>query len=491
MTINFLSTSFICFCISLFNTVTGIAQNTYQVENIKTVDIIVKAYVSQFEFSGNVLIGQGDSIIYKSTNGFANYEHEIHNTLETKFRLASLSKQFTAAALLILEQQGKVNFDEPISLYLSDLDSDIADKITIHQILSHSSGLARDIESLSDKDLGHSFIPLNKIIQLINESELQFNPGEKWSYSNLGYALAAAIIETTTGRSYGNALDKLLFEPLNMHNTKHETSSAIITNRASGYVSLPDGIVNASYEDKSYVIGAGSIYSTVNDLFIWSRELTNGSLISKENRNKLFSKQAGRYSYGWFIDTYVWPPVNDNNQAVNPHHEGGSPGFESKLSILTEHDLVVVILSNRIPSHLNRLANQITNVCVGFDEMPPEPDGTQEFFYTLFNQGVDSTVSMINSWKTSEKRHLVPSRNDVFLIGRGYIDTQDYEKATLIMDFLIKIRPKWSYPYLFKAIMLENQNKNEEAINLYKMILEINPEQSNAINRLKRLNEKE
>ncbi len=475
--------------IFLISTVICVGQDNYEVRNTPMLDEIVEAYVSQYEFSGNILIGQGDKIVYSKTTGLANIEHQVPNTITTKFRLASLSKQFTAAALLLLEQQGKVSFTIPISNYLPELKPAIADKINIHQLLSHSSGLARDIESFSDQELGKTFITLNQIIELINTSELQFTPGEKWAYSNTGYALAAAIIEKTTDMPYGEAMDHLLFNPLKMINTGHEKNSAVIANMASGYASLPDGLVKAAYEDKSYVIGAGSIYSSANDLFLWSRALVKSTLISKANVERLFTKQAGRYGYGWFIDTYVWPPVNDEHQAVNPHHEGGSPGFESKLSVLTKHDITVIILSNQLPSHLNGLANQLTNTVLGFEEVPPEPDGSGELFNTLFSKGIQPAVALVSEWKKEKKLYLIPSRGDVLLVGRGYMDAQDYQKAILIMDFLTAVYPTWSYPVLFKAIMMENQNKMEEAVQLYKQVLEIDPRQSNAIQRLKRLTE--
>lgn len=448
---------------------------------------IVNAYDSIFDFSGAILIGHGDSIFYQSAHGFADIENKIPNKLDTKFRLASLSKQFTAAALLILEQNGKVDFNKPISNYLGELKLEIADNINIHQILSHSSGLGRDIESLTKEELGKSYISIDDIIKLINSSELLFEPGDKWSYSNLGYTIAAKIIETVTGLSYGEALDSLIFKPLNMNNTAHEVSGSKILDMANGYFELPDGAIAAAYEDKSYVVGAGSIYSTIKDLFIWSRALLIGDLINKENKDKLFTRQAGRYSYGWFIDTYVWPPVNKDTQAVNPHHEGGSPGFESKMSLLMEHDAVVIVLCNKLPSHLSGIANRITNSYLGFKESAPKPDGSQEFFKTLFEQKVDSAISLVQKWNNKNNKHLIPANADIYLIGRGYMEAKEYEKAILIMDFLIETKPKWSYPYLFKAIMLENQNKVQEAIELYNKILEIEPGQSNASTRLKKL----
>lgn len=455
--------------------------------SIDMVQSIVHAYDSIFNFSGVVLIGKGDSIIYQSAHGNANYEAKITNELHTQFRLASLSKQFTAAALLLLEQNGKVKLDEPVSTYLPQLKPEIAENITIHHLLSHSSGLARDIETLSTKELGKTYISVDSIISLINTSDLLYHPGEKWSYSNLGYNLAAKVIESVTGKSYGIAMDSLLFKPLGMTNTAHESSKNYTPKLAYGYVESPDSIMRAAYEDKSYVVGAGSIYASAYDLFIWSRAILNKKILNQKSLDKLFSRQSGRYGYGWFVDNYVWPPVNDVNHAKNMHHDGGSPGFESKLSILTKHDIVVIVLSNKLPSNLSGIANRITNTCVGFEESLPKRDGSDEFFQILFTQGVDSASALVNYWKTLNKEFLIPDNNNVFLIGRGYMDAKQYEKALLIMDYLNIESPKWSYPYLFKAFIYEELNDKEKAIEYYEKTIAKDSNQSNAILNLARL----
>jgi len=489
MKTNYLNLFLLIWVFSLFGCESPNNPEDFKVKNIEKVREIINSYDKNLGFSGNILIGQGDSIVYSSEHGYSNYKDKKANAKETKFRLASLSKQFTAAALLVLEQQGKVDFKKPISIYLNDLKPEIADRITIHQILSHSSGLGRDIESLSDTSLGQSFISLDQIIKLINTSELYFEPGKKWSYSNLGFAIASKIIEKVTRMSYGEAMKTLLFDPLGMKNTGHESSKVEVENIAKGYVALPEEIIDAKYEDKSYVIGAGSIYSTTGDLFKWSRELMNGGkVINKKSRKKIFSKQAGRYSYGWFIASYVWPPVSKKTEAVNIHHDGGSPGFASKVSILTKHDMVVIVLSNKLPSHINTIVNTITNTIVGFDdEGKAKENHNKEYFNVLFEQGIDALISTEIKWKSSKKKYYIPTSSDIFLIGRGYIDSKNYEKAIKVMDYLIHTSPKWTYPYLFKGIVREKEGKTDEAILLYRKVLELDPKQSNAINRLKML----
>lgn len=461
----------------------------FKAKNLKRVQEIANSYHQNMGFSGNILIGQGDSIVFKSEFGYSEEKHKIKNTGTTKFRLASLSKQFTAAALLVLEQQEKVDFDSPVSQYVTDLKSEIADRITIHQILSHSSGLGRDIETLADGELSQSYIEMDEVIALINSSDLLFEPGEKWSYSNLGYAVAAKIIEEVSGMDYGTAMSQLLFKPLGMHNTGHEDSKIKIDNMAKGYVALPNSSIEAKYEDKSYVIGGGSIYSTTSDLFIWTKELMNGKKVFNEkSREKIFSKQAGRYSYGWFVGSYVWPPVGEETEALNLNHDGGCPGFSSKISLLTEHDMVIIVLSNKLPSHIGNITNALSNTVLGFeDELNARENHNKEFFDILFDKGIDALVATEEEWNSSKPHYYIPNSSDIFLIGRGYFESNNYDKAYKVMDYLIHTSPEWTYPYLFKGIGKETEGNLKDAIELYKKVLELDPNQSNALVRLKKL----
>ncbi len=459
----------------------------FKISNVQKAEEITNSYVDSLRFSGSILVAKSDTVLFSIDSGFQDYKNAIPNHSDTKFRLASLSKQFTAAALLILEQNGVVDFDTPINNYLNSVESELFKKITIHHLLSHSSGLGRDIESISFDELSQSFVALDSLINLIAVSELIFEPGESWAYSNLGYTVAAAVIEEVSEKDYGTVLNEIIFSPLGMINSGHEDSRFDITDSANGHVSFPNGVRGARYEDKSYVIGGGSIYSTSSDLHIWGQEIINGSLFSEKSKERLFEYQAGRYSYGWFVGEYVWYPVTDSNTGANIHHSGGSPGFESKMSILKEHELLIIILSNKLPAYANEISNKITNTLLGFsDEQLAKPDNYEQFFDVLFDNGVQEAIKFVEQTKDLN-RFRTPTANDIYLIGRGYIDAKEYDRAMLTMDYLIETTPEWTFPYLFKATIFEETQRPEEAIIFYEKVLEINPNQSNAINSLIKL----
>ncbi|MEO9484541.1 MAG: serine hydrolase [Ekhidna sp.] len=466
----------------------SLSKEEAQINNIEKLKAVAESYGDRLAFSGNILIGQGDEIVYHGSFGYANLEGSIPNNGNTIFRTASISKQLTACALLALEQQKRIDLDEPIATYLPGIDTKWSNRITIHHLLSHSSGLGRDIESLSSKQLGGNYISVDELVSIIGDSDLLFEPGAKWSYSNLGYTLAAKIIENVTNQSFGIAMKELVFDPIGMQNTSHEISTHSYENKAQGLISLPEQTIDAKYEDKSYVVGAGSIQSTTKDLFLWARQVLSGSYLNEKSRSELFEIQQGKYSYGWFIANYVWPVDDGIQEGLNLHHDGGSPGFSSKISLLKEHDIVVIILSNKLPSPIGELANKLTNMSVGFDDEPlAKMDGSEAFFRILFDKGVEGADSLAAEWKEIKADIRTPSKSDILLIGRGYLDNKEYEKASKVMDYLIQTYPKWTYPPLFKGIAMEEQGRTEEAISLYEQVLKINPKQSNALNRLKML----
>lgn len=488
MRVSHLSSFRLCLLVAMLSIgVSACAQPGVTPERLAQIEALAEGYAAQYGFSGVVLASWQGDVVWQGAYGFANEEYRIANTAHTRFRLASLSKQFTAAALLKLAEQGHLDVHAPISIYLPDLNEDIGQRITAHHLLSHTSGLVRDIEELTNASLGHEYIALDRLVALINTSSLRFEPGARWAYSNPGYILAAAMLEAITGQAYGDALHTLLFEPLGLDQTAHETATAIIPHRATGYVALPDGLIRADYEDKSYVIGAGSVYSTAEDLARWVHALREGNVLASDLTATLFTPYTERYGYGWFIDTYVWPPRSPLQKGRSIHHGGDSPGFTANVSIYDDHDLVVIMLSNRIPSYGNQLYNQIGNLLLGFDEGLPTPPDADLFYQTLFTEGVEAAVALAQQWRDADEAYRIPRYFDVFLVGRGYLDAQQYTEAIRVMDLLMVWRPKWSYPYLFKGFALYESGEVDQAKELFEQTLRVNPNQSNAQSWLRKL----
>jgi CubicO group peptidase (beta-lactamase class C family) len=247
------------------------------------------------DFSGAVLVSKDNETLFAKGYGFANAEHEVPNTTRTKFRLGSITKQFTAMAILILQEQGKLKLDDPVGKYIDDSPK-AWEGVTVHHLLTHTSG----VPSYTD-DLLYGLkmmMPetVTSMIKRFRDKPLDFKPGEKFHYSNSGYFLLGAIIEKVSGEKYEAFLKKAIFDPLGMHDTGYDHAATVLPGRASGYSRKGDGLRNAEYLDMSQPYSAGSLYSTALDLARWDRALRDGKLISKASYAKMYTPVKSDYA---------------------------------------------------------------------------------------------------------------------------------------------------------------------------------------------------
>ena len=299
-------------------------------------DQVVQSYVPA-RFMGTVLVARGDAVVLSKAYGVANLEWNIPNTPATKFRLGSLTKQFTAASILLLEERGKLKVDEPVKTYLPDAPA-AWDKITIFNLLTHSSGIP-NFTSFPDYPATQAFAtPVEKIVARFRDKPLDFAPGEKMSYSNSGYVLLGYLIEKITGGSYATFVQDNIFTPLGMKDSGYDSNSAVILRRASGYAPSPTGPVNAGFIHMSIPHAAGALYSTTEDLLKWQQALYAGRVVSAASLQKMTTPFKGDYAFGLVVRT-----VNGRKIIA---HGGGIEGFNTSLSYSPDEKLTIVVLSN-------------------------------------------------------------------------------------------------------------------------------------------------
>ena len=247
---------------------------------------VVQSYVQNKTFMGTVLVARGSEVILSKGYGSANLEWDIPNAPSTKFRLGSITKQFTAASILLLEERGKLKIEDPIKKYLADAPA-AWDRITIHNLLTHTSGIP-NFTSLPDYRTLQPFdSPVAKTIAAFRDKPLDFQPGEKMSYSNSGYLVLGHLIETVTGGSYEKFVTENIFAPLGMKDSGYDSNRTIIAHRAAGYMPSADGPVNAGFIHMSIPHAAGSLYSTTEDLLRWEQGLFGGKVIAPASLAKM------------------------------------------------------------------------------------------------------------------------------------------------------------------------------------------------------------
>ncbi len=320
------------------------------------VDEYLKTFVKNDRFNGAILIAKNDKILLSKGYGYANRELGIQNIPEMKFRLGSVTKQFTAMLLMQLHERGELSIHDPIAKYLPDYPD--GDQITIHHLMSHTAGIP-NFTSFPDYIKTMMIqATLEELIDRFRDKPLEFEPGNQFSYSNSGYILLGYIIEKVTGQPYGDYVSEHIFDVADMHNSGYDNHSEIIINRASGYERKGDKILNASYIDMSIPHAAGALYSTVVDLYNWDRILYTDRLLDEKLMEKMFTPVHDNYAYGWTVSSMF------DKKVIS--HGGGINGFHTNIARFVDDDVCIIVLSNIIPAPVNEITRDLAAIV--FDE---------------------------------------------------------------------------------------------------------------------------
>jgi CubicO group peptidase (beta-lactamase class C family) len=299
-------------------------------------DEVVQSFVPD-RFMGSVLVARDAEVIFDKSYGSANLEWNIPNTPETKFRIGSLTKQFTAAAILLLEEQGKLKTTDLLSAHFPNT-PDAWKDITIHHLLSHEAGLPElSLLPWFDENITRPFTAA-AIIDVFKNLPLDFAPGSEFRYSNSGYIVLGRLVELLGGGSYAAFMRVNIFTPLGMTNSGYDANAQVLANRASGYQSGPTGPRNAPYLDMSIPHGGGGLYSTTGDLLRWTQGLFGGKLLSAESLAKMTTPNLGDYAYG--------VAVTNEEGLKKVSHAGSVQGFNTSMTYYPDEKLLVVALSN-------------------------------------------------------------------------------------------------------------------------------------------------
>jgi CubicO group peptidase (beta-lactamase class C family) len=314
------------------------------------------AVAKEEKFSGSVLVAKGGEVLLARGYGLANAEHGVPNSPETKFRLGSITKQFTATAILILQDAGKLKVEDPISKHLPDAPT-AWEKVTIHHLLTHTSGIPSYTDDPSYGKAMTKAETVESMIARFRDKPLEFEPGSKFHYDNSGYFLLGAIIEKVSGKPYETFLKEAIFEPLGMANTGYDRHETVLPGRASGYDRRGEGLVNTPYLDMSQPYAAGSLYSTVGDLLKWDRALKAGKPVSKDAMVAMFTPFKDHYAYGWSI--------GDQKGHRRIGHGGGINGFMTDFERFPDDDVCVVVLCNVVPANPAKVSGNLAGIVFG------------------------------------------------------------------------------------------------------------------------------
>jgi CubicO group peptidase (beta-lactamase class C family) len=308
-------------------------------------------YLKEADFSGSVMVTKDGVGLLSSGYGMANRELAVPNSPSTKFRIGSITKQFTAMGILILQDRGQLRVEDQVGDHVPDVPESWRD-LTIHQLLTHTSGIMHswDLPGFAETMM----IPasLDGTLTRFHDRALLFEPGTQFQYSGVGYFLLAKVIEVVSGQTYAEFLREEIFSPLGMHDTGADRPEDLLDQRASGYVQDDDGqIRNAPYIYVPILTGGGNLYSTVEDLARWDRALRAHRLISDDAYASFYRPELNDYANGWRVGEW------EGYWAVR--HSGGLPGFNAFILRIPDEDLCVVVLSNLVPGRARQIGQAL------------------------------------------------------------------------------------------------------------------------------------
>ncbi|XOV94884.1 MAG: serine hydrolase domain-containing protein [Bacteroidota bacterium] len=317
----------------------------------------ITAQLEKLSFVGSYSVVREGEEIAAGGIGYANKDSEIQNTSTTQFRIGSVTKTFTAVAILQLEEAGLLAIDDNLSTYLPDYPN--GENIMLKHLLSHTSGIYNFTELTDYSNFASSKRTIDEVIDFFKDEPAYFEPGQGFYYSNSGFILLGKIIEILSESTYAEYIQEHIFTPAGMTNTEYGKDILGIEGRALGYLNSDYQVLGS--ENMSVPHAAGAIASTTEDLQSWSKAIDDNALITTASKTKMFTDYSNaNYGLGWMLGAV------DNYQAH--YHEGAISGFRSILVKIEEPDITVVILSNKQQGDMIQFFNEVWKTMLDFDK---------------------------------------------------------------------------------------------------------------------------
>ncbi len=452
------------------------------------IDSLMNLYHSYGLFNGSALVAENGKVIYKKGFGLANMDWGIPNTPETKFRIGSITKQFAAMLIMQLAEKGKIKLDGKITEYLPDYRKDTGGQVTIHHLLTHTSGIP-SYTGLPGfwSDSTRNPHTLDYVVKNFCSGNLEFEPGSKFLYNNSGYFLLGVIIEKVAGKPFAEVLAENILNPLQMKNSGIDDEKTLLSQRAAGYLKQAGGYVNEPYFFMQNAYAAGAMYSTVDDLYLWDQSLYSDKLLSKKFKEIMFTPYKSNYAYGWGVRKILLKASKDSLLVAT--HTGGINGFNTIIFRLIDARHLVILFNNTGPARLPEMSQNIAHILYGKPFDPPKKSLAEALMKIIVEKNADAAVAEYRRLKTTQAGAYDFGESELNTLGYQLLGMKKVKDAIAIFKLNIEAYPEAFNPYdsLGEAYMINGDK--ELAIKNYAKSLELNPNNFPAIEMLKRIKE--
>ena len=454
-------------------------------DKAQKMDEILSAYHNYNLFNGNVIIAQNGEEILKKSYGKANFSWNIDNTLTTKFRIGSLTKQFTALLILQLKQEGKLKLEDKISKHLPWYFENTGNQLTIHHLLSMTSGLPNYTDGTTPIMEQEELNPKEFALKYFKDS-LLFEPGKSISYCNTGFYILGMIIEAVYEKSYKAVLQEKIFDILGMKNSGVEYPSQVITNLANGhYFYMGEYIAAQNVNPIVYAFSTGAIYSTVEDLLLWDKSFYTDKLLNTENKKLMCTKYLPNYGYGVAVNS-MKNYLGTNKDITLISHDGGLTGYSSYMARIPEDSIFVVLLDNTRAgmrgNDLVGISNNLLPLLYGIKAELPKPVAYIELLRLIKATSIDEGILLFKNAFVYNKDayNFTGLENSLNAIGYYYISNGDIISAIKILKLNTEQFHNSANAHDSLGEAYLSNKEMALALQHYKKSLELDPKNDNA-----------
>ena len=447
------------------------------------IESLLDRYHELGTFNGAALVAENGKVIFKKGFGFADFEWKSPNTPDTKFRLGSITKQFTAALLLQLVEEGKVSLETPLSDALPYYRADTGAIITIHHLLAHTSGIP-SYTGLPDffKDVSRDPYAVRDFVLEYCSGDLEFEPGAEFRYNNSGYFLLGAIIEQVTGKGYAQALEERILDPLGMRASGYDLAAPLLEKRARGYERGLLDVRNADYLDMSLPFAAGALYSTVEDLYLWDQALYGDRVLPPAAKERMFTPNLEHYGYGWGIRERPIGPGKAERLTVG--HGGGINGFNTLIRRVPEDRHLVVLLNNTGGTDLDAIFSGVADILYGRTPAAVKQSVAPVLYETIETEGVGAAVARYRELRESHTEEFDLTEPELNRLGYELLGQKRAADAIEVFKLNVEAFPESSNTYDSLAEAYAEAGETELAIKNYAKSLDLEPANRHAVEQL-------
>ena len=445
----------------------------------EVIDSLLNECLDRGIFNGVALVADEGEVILHKGYGVSDVETGSRLKLSDRFYIGSLTKQFTSALIFRLQEEGFLNIDQPISRYLPEFDTPEFEKITLHHLLAHTSGL-NNYTSFSEFDRAKPYTE-SEFITFI-QRPLLFEPGSSWNYSNTGYYLLGVIAQRVSNKTYGDLLQEQIFGPLNMTNTGYDTAW-IEKNLAHGYYRTIHGMSPMPDYSLVTLLSSGGMYATAEDLFKWDQALYTDRLLSDSSKAILFEPVQNDYACGWYVKRGV-----DGGQPYERHFHGGwIKGYHAFILRRIPSKQVVILMDNSYSQEIQTIKNRIWSALIEEEVRDIRPKLSNLLYQSCVNHTLEQVVDSISNNLDLFEGQYTFEEFDINAVGYRLMEAERFSEAAILFTFNLSRYPEsWNVYDSMGELKLATRDYNE-AEKLYRKSLTLNPENVSAKEALEKI----